>query len=307
MRNNSNQKILIISSMVLLLATSVYFGQPKKAQALFGVGDFNVSDAVAIAKDAGFIALSAINHVFVTNFIQKAQQQYKVNDYLNYARNISDGVYVADVTANKNVKQKYEIKRIIEKLRGDSTADTDAELLALDNQQAAQNSAIQTAIANGVYTPSEVAQMNRENSADYLIKLNRAANVLGAIPVGRTIMATDAAQQTMGIADEAARLSLSSSSYKSSYQCVSKGTDQVQQDAAQVSCIVNNPSDYVVSQIDTKLQSIFDEQVKPNDGIRAILQVISTKYAQKLSDKIFNTQGSSLINDLQAGTGASIR
>lgn len=285
--------------MVVIFSSLLGFAKPVYAIQILGTG-VSYNEVVAIVKEAKVPILEGINRAFVTTFLNKALQKYKVNSYLQYIGNLADTVYVGDQIVQNNPKETYKIKKIIEKIRhpNASTAATDAELDKIYAKEAADNA------AKSKLTPE---QQTRESSADFLLRVNQAQNFLANTSQGRKLLATNVATEIMSTADAAARLSLQGGAYKDSYECRPTGTDSTQRTASTVSCAIKNPANYIATQINSKIEESYGNQTKPNDAISGFVIAIASRFANKLADKIFNTNArTTLGEDVSTNPSSSV-
>ena len=113
MRNNFLVKFstyLLVAIMVIgqfsILGSTLLI--PKKADAIFGVGDitFNIETGspYQILKDVGLGALRTAalkaSNMFLDKFVNKLQDKYKIRNYLYYDRLLSD-YYLHRLIADK--------------------------------------------------------------------------------------------------------------------------------------------------------------------------------------------------------------
>ena len=91
---------ILVAGQLALAANFVMF-PPKKAEAFWGVGDFSFDTVVAdwydVFKDIGLAAAEriAINYAnkYLTKFVDKLLDKYRIKDYLNYEKVLS-GYYL---------------------------------------------------------------------------------------------------------------------------------------------------------------------------------------------------------------------
>lgn len=284
-----NKVKIIIFVIAALLISSVSFGPVKKAQAwsVLGTG-VSYDDIAGPVKEVQSTILMALNRAFVSGFLQKAQDKYKINDYLNYIANVSDKVYVNSQLKVFGPQETYKIMSLIQKFRGNAPQGSAEKLQDLFAKEAAQNA---------IFSPEQV---DFNDPADFQDQLTRATDFLSLTPQGRNILGSDKAQAILATADAAATVSLQSNGTKDRFQCKNISSSQ---GVNKVSCAVRDPANYLVTLIDSKILRDDKEMVVPNDTMAGFIKVIAQAAANKLAQKILNVSGSnSIINDINLGT-----
>ncbi|GAC1413399.1 MAG: hypothetical protein NVSMB66_5280 [Candidatus Doudnabacteria bacterium] len=302
--NKKIQKIYILAIAVFFVSFTLFAVRPHKAKALFGVGDFNVSDVINALKEAAQYALLNINHTYTEQYINKLNDRYRIRDYANYARNLAENVYSVRDIATRTDIAAYLVRVNISKLNGTDTEGTD--LKKIYNRESLKNVDYSAFLKGGA---------EAENAYRAL------TDPLLTTPMGRQIVAESDAQNVFGNAQTAATLDiLSGKGQKDLLDCSDKnnnGTMKV------TNCLVNEPANYVTSQLDSKIQSLFKEQLIPQDHLLVIKSFFGSTLAKKLGDALLGSRsgsgsGNTLVddlslkrnsfnasNDISAGSGSS--
>ncbi|MDB4940406.1 MAG: hypothetical protein JWO40_831 [Candidatus Doudnabacteria bacterium] len=276
--------------MIVFVSLTAFFARPTTTHALFGVGDFNVSDAVAILKDAAAMILTGINNRYSERFINDLQNQYKINDYLNYTRNLAEMVYTVDAISKESQLNAYVLRANISKQNG--TCGTSCPNLSpVYNKQTLDYINYADFLKGGAAS---------ENAYD------RLSDSLLATPQGQKALAEANAGKVLGNATTAATMNLSTSNgQKDLLDC---NNTQTSSGIVLQKCTVGSPAQYVSTQIGTKVNQLFGQTVKPYDGILSLRSFFSTSLAQKLGDILLNRKpNQTLVSDfkVQAGSGAA--
>lgn len=278
--NKKIQKILIMVAAVVFISTGVFVSQPKKASALFGVGDFNVSDVINALKEAAQYALVQMNHSYTERYVQKLSDRYRINDYATYARNLAENVYSVRDIATRTDLAAYLVRVNISKLNGTDTANTD--LKAIYTRESLKNVDYSAFLKGG---------------AESLNAYRTLTDPLISTPMGQRMMAEADAQSVFGNAQAAAAMNIANShGQKDLLDCrntSNSGTMTVS------NCLVDKPAEYVTSQLDSKISSLFNEQLIPQDHLLVIKSFFGSTLAKKLGDALLGTSNtSSLVDDL---------
>ncbi len=162
MRNSLPKKLIaVLFFLCLILGQVAYIPglyQPKKAEAFLGIGDvsFDFSTLTAnpwqIAKDIGMAAAEriALNYAnkYLTRFVNKLLDKYKIRNYLYYAQLLNYyylNQYIADKIADPDLRQIYLLLANNVKVTVTTTAQQKQQTAA---QQAAQIAKVRKAMAD---------------------------------------------------------------------------------------------------------------------------------------------------------------
>ncbi len=124
MRSNLTKQLIAVLFIAAIIVGQIFYipglYQPKKAEAFLGIGDvsFDFSTMIAspydIAKDIGLAALEriALNYTnkYLTRFVNKLMDKYKIRNYLYYAQLLNYyylNQYIADKIADPDLRQIY--------------------------------------------------------------------------------------------------------------------------------------------------------------------------------------------------------
>ncbi len=162
MRNRLTKQLIAALFIAAMIVGQMFYipglYQPKKAEAFLGIGDvsFDFSTLIAspydIAKDIGLAAAEriALNYTnkYLTRFVNKLIDKYKIRNYLYYAKLLDYyylNQYIADKIADPDLRQIYLLLANSVKVTVKTTAQVRQESAA---KQAAQLATIRKAMAD---------------------------------------------------------------------------------------------------------------------------------------------------------------
>jgi hypothetical protein len=111
---------LLVATLISQVLFGVLFVQPKQAQAVFGVGDFTFNTEIwnpyDIAKEVtkAILVRTAVNYSneYLTRFVNKAVDKYKIRNFLYYDRVLSDfylNRFISDKIDDPELRQIYQL------------------------------------------------------------------------------------------------------------------------------------------------------------------------------------------------------
>jgi hypothetical protein len=275
------QKILSIG-MVVLLATTFFFAAPKKSQALIPVIDLKlIFEEVLRGIIQGVLTHQA--HSYTEKFVNQVQDKYKISDYLTYSKNIIESVYTVKALSERTKMDAFILKVNLSKQNG-TDGGKSPDLTKLYNKQT----------------------LDYINYGDFLkggakaeLAYERLTDPLYATPQGQKAFAENTSAKVLADAQQAAGANLAvSSGKKDLFECKDvKGASGINIPK----CIVSKPAQYVNSQIDSKIQSLFGEQLKPQNQVVSMLLLFGQTVAKKLGDSLLGGgKGTNLVGDTTA-------
>ncbi len=214
--------------------------------------------------------LHALNQSYVKDFVNGVLGNYTITNYLNYGKNLAYTVYVADQLKNADQEDELIIRANIQRMLDSSTPTIDLEPLYQ-----------RRAIASVDFT--KLRQTADYSSAPY----ESILDPLVSTPFGQQLSSENTSQRVLGEAQGAASQSLANGQgKKDAFEC------KLDSDSGKTLCAVKYPGQYITSQIDSKINSLFGEQVKPQRNVAAINEAFRqfrNAAIKKLSDEIFDS------------------
>ena len=294
-----NLKIKI--GLLILVSTIAMLGPARPAYALFGMGDIvsvNVWDMTKeVLASAGVTMLKSANERYTRQFLSEAMDRYKITDYQRYANDLINDVFVNQQLVKMTRTDAYLMKANIRQLSGQP------DVQGLDVVARKQ-----------AYDSFNIYDTNRvEAGADFYEFLGQTSNFIDTTPQGRKLAAEARADRLLSEAKAAAAQELSSGNgFKSSYSCTRANlkdsytdirnqyddvssrtlTDTGALNAGLITlnnCVVQNPASYVTNSINSKIDELYANQVKPSSYYSAFLgQIAGTILSKRLDNAILN-------------------
>ncbi len=110
------KKIVVATALVLaFVSASILYPNPKPAKAIFGIGDITVDVQNAVTqllREIGSNLLMKANERYTQGFIAKSLQKFQINDYLSYAKTLSNTLYLGKLINQDTPLAAYAIKQL---------------------------------------------------------------------------------------------------------------------------------------------------------------------------------------------------
>lgn len=248
---------------------------------LFGAPEVPTDDkkanATELLKSCVADMIRAENHKYTLNYVNDVIKKYKISDYLGYQKNLANTLYLSKQLKNREAGDVFLTKANIQRI----LSATDKSIKTLDLKPVYKKKAINAVDFSQVYTAAG----------------NAAASVLEdplvSTPQGQKLVYEAQAETDWLKAQSGAAANIQNSQgNKDQLDCSSKDNK------GNLVCNIKNSAKFVSDQIDTKIDKIFGEQLKPLDHVDVMQQFIKMLLggkkttSQKIGDTIKDSPNS---------------
>jgi hypothetical protein len=280
MRILLNKFITTVLCCALLAGLFNFVVAPKPAQAFLGIGDisfdFNteIANPYDIAKEIGKAAVGRIAtsyaNLFLTKFVDKILDKYKIQNYLYYGKLLDSyylNQYIADKIDDPNLRDAFQAASTLYSydLSGDTGGNVRRKQEALKKIKEAQDKYY---LERGGIDPDKIYNPPADMTDTEYFALARAYFASPKSFSDQNISAQIAAAQSDAAAASAQEIA-AGQGLKNSRQIVTiTATGSAGLDRAM--SIINNPSGYIRDQLNSAIDSIFKTNFNNDNPFAAI-------------------------------------
>lgn len=278
-------KISLMIFLAIFASTALFFSKPKQTKAFLGFGDIVSINLDDLWKSIAFTAADAVTQHFVSTYLNKAMVKFKIQDYNSYAQNLSSLIFMRNALKNKSAIQQYVTRVVSSQENGNPVSA--ANLAPLFTQSAMNH-----------FNVYQAAQQTYSGTP-MLFTLNHAGDLASNPGIALAMAESEASKINQQSMDAAKADIANSQGYKSTYQCyTSPNSNSAGQFMQKESCIVNNPGNYISSEIHTWLQTENQQKTNPPNHATVGWEIFSDNLARNLLTKLFDNYGNSVIGDI---------
>ncbi len=280
MRNRLTKQLIAGLFVLCLIVGQMFYipglYQPKKAEAFLGIGDvsFDFSTLIGnpydIAKDIGFAAAERIalsySNKYLTRFVNKLLDKYKIRNYLYYAQLLNYyylNQFIADKIADPDLRQIYLLLANNVKVTVTTTAQQKQQSTA---QKAAALAKVRKAMADYHINHGGLDMTRLSNPSSFPDQASYYAYGIAAMsnPQAFSEQAlTEEYAKAQAAADAAAKQEIDNGNGYKSSRAAETGPTGLQ--IAQA--VIQNPAGFVQDFSNTAIEILFDNAYTPKNGI----------------------------------------
>ncbi len=235
------------------------------------------ADTTELLKSCVADMIRAENHKYTLNYVNDVIKKYKISDYLEYQRNLANTLYLSKQLKGREGEEVFLTKANIQRI----LSVTDKSIQKVDLTPIYKKRALNAVDFSQVYTAAG----------------NEAARVLEdpliSTPQGQRLASEAQAETDWLRAQSGAAANIQNSQgNKDQIDCSAKDSN------GNAICTIKSSAKFVSDQIDSKINEIFGEQLKPQDHVDVMQDFIKLLLgnkktpAQKLGDPIKEQQSS---------------